>query len=101
KQKQEEVIDHFVKQASSLNGSALGPLVTEVIYHPTLFSFSEIIDVPNVLQELKIMSTSMCFDCLHMAHGVITRVSMQKSLRLLVEFLIDELINNINMLKAF
>ena len=27
------------------------------------------------LKELKIMSTSMCFDCLHMAHGVITRVS--------------------------
>ncbi|XP_050110913.1 uncharacterized protein LOC126589603 [Malus sylvestris] len=25
------------------------------------------------LKELKIMSTSMCFDCLHMAHGVITR----------------------------
>ncbi|KAM1066334.1 hypothetical protein ACFX2B_021522 [Malus domestica] len=50
KQKQEEVIDHFVKQASSLNGSALGPLVTEVTSHLALFSFSEIIDVPNVLQ---------------------------------------------------
>nr|XP_028961415.1 COP9 signalosome complex subunit 7-like isoform X6 [Malus domestica] len=49
-QKQEEVIDHFVKQASSLDGSALGPLVAEVTSHPALFAFSEIIAVPNVLQ---------------------------------------------------
>ncbi|XP_070680755.1 COP9 signalosome complex subunit 7-like isoform X6 [Malus domestica] len=49
-QKQEEVIDHYVKQASSLDGSALGPLVAEVTSHPALLAFSEIIDVPNVLQ---------------------------------------------------
>ncbi|XP_009335565.2 COP9 signalosome complex subunit 7 isoform X1 [Pyrus x bretschneideri] len=49
-QKQEEVIDHYVKQASSLDGSALGPLVAEVTSHPALFAFSEIIAVPNVLQ---------------------------------------------------
>ncbi|CAN6548464.1 unnamed protein product [Malus baccata var. baccata] len=48
KQKQEEVIDHFVKQASSLDGSALGPLVAEVTSHLALFAFSEIIDVPNL-----------------------------------------------------
>ncbi|CAN6588744.1 unnamed protein product [Malus baccata var. baccata] len=41
KQKQEEVIDHFVKQASSLD-------VTKVTSHPALFGFSEIIVVPNL-----------------------------------------------------
>nr|XP_028961418.1 COP9 signalosome complex subunit 7-like isoform X9 [Malus domestica] len=42
------------------------------------------------LKELKILCTSMCFDCLHMAHGVITRVSTQKSLHLLVDFLMGD-----------
>ncbi|BFG21591.1 hypothetical protein CerSpe_078650 [Prunus speciosa] len=49
-QKQEEIIDHFVKQASSLEGSALGSLVVEATSHPSLFAFSEILAVPNVLQ---------------------------------------------------
>ncbi|TQE01159.1 hypothetical protein C1H46_013182 [Malus baccata] len=55
-QKQEEVIDHYVKQASSLDGSALGPLVAEVTSHPALFAFSDIIAVPNVLQELDVIN---------------------------------------------
>ncbi|CAN6566526.1 unnamed protein product [Malus baccata var. baccata] len=42
------------------------------------------------LKELKILCTSMCFDCLHMAHGVITRASTQKSLHLLVDFLMGD-----------
>ncbi|PQQ11522.1 COP9 signalosome complex subunit 7-like isoform X2 [Prunus yedoensis var. nudiflora] len=51
-QKQEEIIDHFVKQASSLEGTALGSLVVEATSHPSLFAFSEILAVPNVLQEI-------------------------------------------------
>ncbi|KAM2279981.1 hypothetical protein ACFX1S_040751 [Malus domestica] len=68
-QKQEEVIDHYVKQASSLDGSALGPLVAEVTSHPALFAFSEIIAVPNVLQ-LEGTGNSVYLDVLRLfAHG--------------------------------
>ncbi|KAB2631887.1 COP9 signalosome complex subunit 7-like [Pyrus ussuriensis x Pyrus communis] len=68
-QKQEEVIDHYVKQASSLDGSALGPLVAEVTSHPALFAFSEIIAVPNVLQ-LEGTENSVYLDVLRLfAHG--------------------------------
>ena len=49
-QKQADFIDHFVKQASTLHGSALGPLVAEASSNPSLFAFSEILSVPSVLQ---------------------------------------------------
>ncbi|CAN6703998.1 unnamed protein product [Malus baccata var. baccata] len=68
-QKQEEVIDHYVRQASSLDGTALGPLVVEVTSHPALFAFSEIIAVPNVLQ-LEGTENSVYLDVLRLfAHG--------------------------------
>lgn len=49
-QKQTEFIDHFVKQASSLKGSALGSVVTDATSHPSLFAFSEILAVPSVVE---------------------------------------------------
>lgn len=49
-EKQADLIDHFVNQASALQGSALGPLVAEATSHPSLFAFSEILTVPSVLQ---------------------------------------------------
>ena len=49
-QKQADLIDQFVKQASSLHGSALAPLVADATSHPSLFAFSEILSVPSVLQ---------------------------------------------------
>ncbi|XP_034205209.1 COP9 signalosome complex subunit 7-like isoform X5 [Prunus dulcis] len=64
-QKQEEIIDHFVKQASSLEGSALGSLVVEATSHPSLFAFSEILAVPNVLQ-LEGTETSVNLDVLRL-----------------------------------
>ncbi|KAL6124499.1 hypothetical protein ACLB2K_077011 [Fragaria x ananassa] len=130
-QKQEELIDHFVKQASSLTGAALAALVSEATSHPSLFAFSEILSVPSLLQckifnpvdmtspmvaveydvsksllfvwislkEQRILCTWMCFVCLRMAHGVITRVLpydqlMQQldvaNVRELEDFLINE-----------
>ncbi|XP_021832501.1 COP9 signalosome complex subunit 7-like [Prunus avium] len=64
-QKLEEIIDHFVKQASSLEGSALGSLVAEATSHPSLFAFSEILAVPNVLQ-LEGTETSVNLDVLRL-----------------------------------
>ncbi|XP_004308503.1 PREDICTED: COP9 signalosome complex subunit 7-like [Fragaria vesca subsp. vesca] len=49
-QKQEELIDHFVKQASSLTGASLASLVSEATSHPSLFAFSEILSAPSLLQ---------------------------------------------------
>lgn len=49
-QKQAEFIDHYVKQASVLQGSALGSLVAEATSHPSLFAFSEILAVPSILE---------------------------------------------------
>lgn len=51
-QKQAQIIDYFVKQASNLNGSTLVSLVVEATSHPSLFAFSEILSVPNLLQVL-------------------------------------------------
>ncbi|XP_048334731.2 COP9 signalosome complex subunit 7 isoform X2 [Ziziphus jujuba] len=68
-QKQAEFIDHFVKQASTLNGSALGSLVAEATSNPSLFAFSEILDVPTVL-ELEGTDNSVYLDVLRLfAHG--------------------------------
>lgn len=49
-QKQAEHIDYFVKLASNLEGSALSNIVVEATSHPSLFAFSEILSVPNVLE---------------------------------------------------
>lgn len=51
-QKQAELIDHFVKQASLLKGSALASVISEATSHPSLFAFSEILAVPNVAEVL-------------------------------------------------
>ncbi|XP_012083694.1 COP9 signalosome complex subunit 7 isoform X2 [Jatropha curcas] len=71
-QKQAELIDHFVKQASVLKGSALGPVVTEATSHPSLFAFSEILSVPSVA-ELEGTENSRYVDLLRLfAHGTWT-----------------------------
>ncbi|KAL2491272.1 COP9 signalosome complex subunit 7 [Abeliophyllum distichum] len=68
-QKQAELIDSFVKQASNLNGSALRNIVAEATSHPSLFAFSEILSVPNVL-ELEGTENAVFLDLLRMfAHG--------------------------------
>lgn len=61
-QKQAEHIDYFVKQASNLKGSSLRNLVVEATSHPSLFAFSEIISVPNVLEVCII--NSILFICI-------------------------------------
>ncbi|TYK24720.1 cop9 complex subunit 7a [Cucumis melo var. makuwa] len=68
-QKQTEFIDHFVKQASSLKGSALGSVVTDATSHPSLFAFSEILAVPSVV-ELEGTEHSIYLDVLRLfAYG--------------------------------
>lgn len=52
-QKQLEAIDHLVKQASVLKGSTLVPLIVEATSNPSLFAFSEILCVPNVVEVLR------------------------------------------------
>lgn len=49
-QRQAELIDAFVKQASTHNGSALATVIVEATSHPSLFAFSEILVVPNVVE---------------------------------------------------
>lgn len=49
-EKQAEVIDHFLKQASVLKGPALVHLIVEATSNPSLFAFSEILSVPNVVE---------------------------------------------------
>ncbi|CAN1145955.1 COP9 signalosome complex subunit 7 [Linum perenne] len=68
-QKQAELIDHFVKQASSLSGSAIQPLVVEATSNPSLFAFSEILAVPSVAG-LERTENSKLLDTLRLfAHG--------------------------------
>ncbi|XP_040995426.1 COP9 signalosome complex subunit 7-like isoform X2 [Juglans microcarpa x Juglans regia] len=68
-EKQADLIDHFVKQASALQGSALGPLVAEATSHPSLFAFSEILTVPSILQ-VEGTANSVYLDVLRLfAHG--------------------------------
>ncbi|CAN0921858.1 COP9 signalosome complex subunit 7 [Linum grandiflorum] len=68
-QKQAEVIDHFVKQASSLTGSAIQPLVLDATSNPSLFAFSEILAVPSVAG-LESTENSTLLDTLRLfAHG--------------------------------
>ncbi|KAF5446131.1 COP9 signalosome complex subunit 7 isoform X2 [Juglans microcarpa x Juglans regia] len=68
-QKQADLIDHFVKQASALQGSALCPLIAEATSNTSLFAFSEILAIPSVLQ-LEGTSNSVYLDVLRLfAHG--------------------------------
>ncbi|KAL0379775.1 UNVERIFIED_CONTAM: COP9 signalosome complex subunit [Sesamum angustifolium] len=68
-QKQAEHIDYFVKQASNIKGSALSTVIVEATSHPSLFAFSEIIAVSNVL-ELEGTESSASLDLLRMfAYG--------------------------------
>ncbi|KAI4356637.1 hypothetical protein L6164_000643 [Bauhinia variegata] len=68
-QKQAELIDHFVKQASAAKGSELGSVVVEATSHPSLYAFSEILAVTNVV-ELEGTEHSVYLDVLRLfAHG--------------------------------
>ncbi|XP_021756400.1 COP9 signalosome complex subunit 7-like isoform X1 [Chenopodium quinoa] len=49
-QRQAELIEHFVKQASANKGSSLVPIIVEATSNPLLFAFSEILAVPNVAE---------------------------------------------------
>lgn len=57
-QKQAEVIDHFVKQASVHKGPALVALIVEAISNPSLFAFSEILSVPTIQEVYPLSSES-------------------------------------------
>lgn len=68
-QRQAEHIDHFVKLASALEGSSLAAVIVDATSHPSLFAFSEILSVPNILQ-LEGTENSMYLYLLRMfAHG--------------------------------
>ncbi|KAI5647500.1 hypothetical protein M9H77_33505 [Catharanthus roseus] len=68
-QRQAEHIEYFVKQASNQNGSALASVIVEATSHPSLFAFSEMLSVPNVL-ELQGTEHSVFLELLRMfAHG--------------------------------
>ncbi|KAL1322607.1 hypothetical protein HN51_067614 [Arachis hypogaea] len=70
-QKQSELIDQFVKQASSNspNSPAIVSVIVDATSHPSLFAFSEILALPNVLQ-LEASENSAYLDMLRLfAHG--------------------------------
>ncbi|KAK4849025.1 hypothetical protein QYF36_019944 [Acer negundo] len=68
-QRQAELIDDFIKQASALKGSALAPVIVEATSHQSLFAFSEILAVPTVA-ELGGTENSAYLDMLRLfAHG--------------------------------
>ncbi|XAR54185.1 hypothetical protein NMG60_11029210 [Bertholletia excelsa] len=68
-QKQAEHIEYFVKQASNHKGASLANVVVEATSHPSLFAFSEILAVPNVI-ELQGTESAMYLDLLRLfAHG--------------------------------
>lgn len=68
-QKQEELIDQFVNRASTFQGSSLVTVINEATSHPSLFAFSEILSVPNVI-ELQGTEHSIYVDLLRMfAYG--------------------------------
>ncbi|KAJ8748706.1 hypothetical protein K2173_011254 [Erythroxylum novogranatense] len=68
-QRQAELIDHFVKQASAMEGSALVSVVVEATSHPSLFAFSEILAAPTIAQ-LEGTENSSCLNVLRLfAHG--------------------------------
>lgn len=50
-QKQSELIENFVKRASTASdAAALASVLVEATSHPSLFAFSEILALPNLLQ---------------------------------------------------
>lgn len=68
-QKQAEIIDGFVKQASTHKGSSLATVIAEATSHSSLFAFSEILAVPNVA-ELEATENSVLLDVLRLfAYG--------------------------------
>ncbi|PIA30863.1 hypothetical protein AQUCO_05300004v1 [Aquilegia coerulea] len=68
-QKQAELIEYFVKQAEIHKGLSLGNLIVEATSHSSLFGFSEILSVPNVVQ-LQGTEHSVYLDLLRLfAHG--------------------------------
>ncbi|KAL5150593.1 COP9 signalosome complex subunit 7 [Glycine soja] len=69
-QKQSELIDHFVKRASAASdAAALSSVLVEATSHPSLFAFSEILALPNLLQ-LEATENSAYLDMLRLfAHG--------------------------------
>ncbi|XP_077235324.1 COP9 signalosome complex subunit 7-like isoform X2 [Tasmannia lanceolata] len=68
-QKQTELIEYFVKQAENLRGDSLANLIIEATSHSSLFAFSEILSVPNVV-ELQGTEYSIFLDVLRLfAHG--------------------------------
>ncbi|XP_031250831.1 COP9 signalosome complex subunit 7-like isoform X1 [Pistacia vera] len=71
-QKQPQLIEQFVKQASTLTLSSLPNLIVEATSHPSLFAFSEILAVPNLLQ-LEGTENSTYFELLRLfVHGTWT-----------------------------
>ncbi|CAM8957088.1 unnamed protein product [Rhodiola kirilowii] len=75
--KQADLIDQYVKQASSLKGSSLSIVILEATSNPSLFAFSEILAVPSIaecsLKELDRLCISTCYVYLSMGRGVTTR----------------------------
>ncbi|KAM7476262.1 hypothetical protein LguiB_023505 [Lonicera macranthoides] len=68
-QKQAEQIEYFVELASNRKGSALTLVIVEATSHPSLFAFSEILSLPNILQ-LEGTPNSRYLDLLRLfAHG--------------------------------
>lgn len=53
--KQEEIIQQLVTEASDSNASSsLATLIAHATSHPSLFAFSEILSLPNVIQVLNL-----------------------------------------------
>ncbi|KAL2892556.1 COP9 signalosome complex subunit 7 [Bienertia sinuspersici] len=68
-QKQADLIEHFVKQASNVKGGYLASIIVEATSNPCLFAFSEILSVPNI-GELQGTEQSKYLDLLRLfAHG--------------------------------
>lgn len=69
-QRQSELIDHFVKQATAAsNPPALSSVIVDATSHPLLFAFSEILALPNV-DQLEASDSKVYLDMLRLfAHG--------------------------------
>ncbi|TXG51197.1 hypothetical protein EZV62_023721 [Acer yangbiense] len=72
-EKQAPLIEQYVKEASTLtDDSSLSNLIVDATSHPSLFAFSEILAVPNLLQ-LQGTEKSVYIDLLRLfAHGTWT-----------------------------
>uniref|UniRef100_A0A2P2LU54 COP9 signalosome complex subunit 7-like isoform X1 n=1 Tax=Rhizophora mucronata TaxID=61149 RepID=A0A2P2LU54_RHIMU len=78
-QRQAELIDQFVRQASALEGSALASLIVDATSHPYLFAFSEILAVPSV-SELEGTDNSLYLNVLRLfVHGTWSDYKATKS----------------------